>query len=57
MLPDQVRIYEPIMGHSDSAVTYTLLRAAKYLKDNRLLPPGFVKQDAPVDIAVYGAAW
>ncbi len=54
--PDQVQIYETIMGNSDGAVTYTLLRAAGYLKDNRLLPRGFDKATAPADIAVYGRA-
>ncbi len=53
---DQVQIYEPIMGNSDGQVTYTLLRAARYLKDNRLLPPGADKAALPADIAVYGDA-
>ena len=59
---DQVQIYEPIMvtyegttgGYDD--VTYTLLRAYSYKKDNRLLPAGFEKGAAHEDIAVYGAA-
>ena len=54
--PEQVQIYETIMGNSDGAVTYTLLRAAGYLKDNRLLPRGFDKATAHADIAVYGRA-
>lgn len=54
--PDQVQIYEPIMGDSDGKVTYTLLRAAEYLKDNRLLPEGTDKAQLPADIAVYGQA-
>ncbi len=53
---DQVQIYEAIMGNTDSEVTYTLLRAAEYLKDNRLLPAGADKDLLPVDIAVYGLA-
>jgi hypothetical protein len=53
---DQVQIYEPIMGDSDGKVTYTLLRAAQYLKDNRLLPMGADKARLPADIAVYGQA-
>ncbi|MCF6291653.1 MAG: hypothetical protein L3J03_11745 [Desulfobacterales bacterium] len=54
--PDQVQIYETIMGNSDGAVTHTLLRAAAYLKDNRLLPRGFDKDTAQADIGVYGRA-
>lgn len=54
--PDQVQIWEPIMGNSDGDVTYTLLRAARYLKDNRLLPEGADKPALPADIAVAGAA-
>ncbi len=38
---DQVQIYEGIMADSDGKVTTTLLRAARYIKDNRLLPVGF----------------
>lgn len=55
-LEDQVQIYEPIMGDSDGKVTYTLLRAGQYLKDNRLLPEGAKKEQLPPDIAVYGKA-
>jgi len=54
--PDQVQLYEPIMGDNEGHVTYTLLRGAKYLKDNRLLPAGADKADLPADIAVYGEA-
>jgi hypothetical protein len=53
---DQVQIYEPIMKNSDGQVTYTLLRAASYAKDNRLLPRGFDKGTASEDIAVRGDA-
>ncbi len=52
--PNQVQIYEPIMLDSDGAVTYTLLRASSYAKDNRLLPIGFNKAAAPYDISVRG---
>jgi hypothetical protein len=38
---DEVQIYETIMGDGDGAYTYLLMRAASYLKDNRLLPRGF----------------
>ena len=53
---DQVQIYEPIMYTYEGDVTYTLLRAYSYAKDNRLLPKGFIKDGAPVDIAVNGMA-
>lgn len=53
---DQVQIYEPIMVNSDDEVTYTLLRAARYIKDNRILPNGTDKAALPADIAVYGKA-
>ncbi len=55
-LADQVQIYEPIMGNSDNQVTYTLLRGAQYLKDNRLTPNGFDKFAVPSDVAVRGLA-
>ncbi len=54
--PDQVQIYEAIIGDPHGQVTTTLLRATSYLKDNRLLPTGFDKKGAPDDIAVYGQA-
>lgn len=53
---EQVQVYEPIMGNTDGNVTYTLLRAAEYLKDNRIPPVGFDKSSVPGDIAVRGAA-
>jgi hypothetical protein len=37
-------------------VSHTLLSAAGYIKDNRLLPVGFDKSAASQEIAVYGAA-
>ncbi|NOQ76650.1 MAG: hypothetical protein GQ475_02430 [Methylococcaceae bacterium] len=54
---DQVQVYEAIMGNSDDEVTYTLLRGAVYLKDNRLLPNGFNKTTVPDDVAVAGVAY
>ena len=54
--PDQVQIYESIMNNTNGDVTYTLLRASGYLKDNRLLPLGFDKQNAATNIAAYGEA-
>ena len=52
----QVQIYEPIMHTFEGEVTYTLLRAYSYVKDNRLLPAGFDKKTASDDIAVRGLA-
>lgn len=54
--PDQVQVYEAIMGDNHNQVTYTLLRGMVYLKDNRLLPQGFDKATAPNDIKVVGNA-
>jgi hypothetical protein len=54
--PDQVQIYESVMADTRNLVTYTLLRAYTYAKDNRLLPQGFDKKTAPQDIAVRGPA-
>jgi hypothetical protein len=54
--PEQVQIYEAILGDVDGGVTTTLLRGAGYLKDNRLLPVGFDKGNMEADVAVYGGA-
>ena len=54
--PDQVQIYESIMGTPGGAPTTGLLQATRYLKDNRLLPRGFDKRTAAPEIAVFGAA-
>jgi hypothetical protein len=54
--PDQVQIYEAIMGTETRAVTTGLLSAVSYLKDNRVLPRGFDKGTAPGDVAVQGEA-
>ena len=54
--PDQVEIYEAIMGGADGKLTTGLLTAVRYLKDNRLLPHGFNKQTAAADVAVVGEA-
>ncbi len=52
----QVEIFEPILGDADGKVTTGLLHAARYLKDNRLLPRGFDKATAGDDIHVVGDA-
>jgi len=54
--PDQVQIFEPILGDSQGHVTTGLLSATQYLKDNRILPAGFDKSTASPDIAVKGEA-
>ncbi len=54
---DQVQVYEAIMMDYKNDVTYTLLRASDYIKDNRILPNGFNKQTAPSDVKVAGAAF
>jgi hypothetical protein len=54
---DQVQIYEAILRDSERNLTTTLLRAAGYLKDNRLLPSGFDKSAPYDDILVRGLAF
>lgn len=54
--PGQVQIYEALMKDTDGNITYTLLRASTYYKDNRLLPKGFAKETAAPAIAVHGKA-
>ena len=54
--PDQVQIYEVILGDTEGDMTTTLLRAAGYVKDNRLLPAGFDMAAAGEDTNVYGMA-
>jgi hypothetical protein len=54
--PGQVQIYEPVLGDRLGAPTTGLLTAARYLKDNRLLPRGFDKTTADAEIGVYGGA-
>jgi hypothetical protein len=54
--PDQVEIFEPILGDAAGHVTTGLLTATQYLKDNRILPAGFDKATASAEIAVYGEA-
>ena len=40
--PQQVQVYQAIMEDVDGNVNYTLLRAAGYIKDNRIPPEGFI---------------
>lgn len=44
--PNQVQIYEAVMEDADGDATYSLLRGARYHKDDRLLPLGW-KSDHP----------
>lgn len=53
---DQVQIFEAILKTAEGQVTTHVLRAAGYLKDNRLLPAGFEKGAPYEDIAVRGGA-
>jgi hypothetical protein len=54
--PDQVQIYESILGDTAGRVTTGLLSAVIYVKDNRLLPRGFDKRTAEPDISPAGDA-
>jgi hypothetical protein len=54
--PDQVQIYEAIMGGADGSVTTGLLTATRYLKDNRVPPAGFDKDMVGDDVKVHGSA-
>ena len=53
---DQVQIYEPIIVDAEGRVTTGLLRAVRYVKDNRILPKGFDKATAAPETAVRGRA-
>ncbi len=53
---DQVQSYETIMENIDGDLTYTLIEAATYRKDNRLLPSGMDKTAAPPTIQPRGAS-
>jgi hypothetical protein len=54
--PDEVQIYESVMGDLAGMATTGLLTAVRFLKNNRLLPRGFEKSAAGSDIAVVGGA-
>lgn len=53
---DQVQIYEAILQNSQGNVTTALLHAARYAKDNRLLPQGFDLVQASPQITMHGEA-
>lgn len=54
--PEQVQVYESVMEDTDGQVTYTLLSANTYDKDNRILPSGLDKSQTTADTAVFGGA-
>ncbi|AKS41830.1 hypothetical protein [Wenzhouxiangella marina] len=56
--PDQVAIYESVMGDVNGLITYHLIYGSHYLKDNRIPPIGFRRSVLPADGAsdIYGAA-
>lgn len=43
--PDQPQVYESIMADAAGQPTFTLLRGAAYVKDNRILPLGWSDSD------------
>jgi len=54
---DQVQVYEGVFINNEQQVTYTLLRAAEYIKDNRLPPVGFITTHPSYDsIKIVGNA-
>lgn len=52
----QVQVYQAIPGNDDNERTHSLLNSAYFLKDNRLTPAGFDKNNVPADVAVMGSA-
>ncbi|MFN3693685.1 MAG: T9SS type A sorting domain-containing protein, partial [Ignavibacterium sp.] len=54
---DQVQVYEGVFTDVNQQVTYTLLKAAQYVKDNRLPPIGFITNHPSYDsIKIVGNA-
>jgi hypothetical protein len=53
---DQVQIYESVMADAQGRPTTGLLSAARFVKDNRLLPEGFDRVAGGADVAVRGDA-
>jgi hypothetical protein len=52
--PEQVQIYQSVMEDAMGEATWSLLRGAAYLKDNRIPPRGFTNETAPSTIAIRG---
>jgi hypothetical protein len=46
---NQVQVYEGVFVNDQQQVTYTLLRATEYIKDNRLPPQGFSTNSVSYD--------
>lgn len=54
---NQVQVYEGVFVNTEQQVTYTLLRASEYIKDNRLPPQGFSTTHPSYDsIKIAGSA-
>jgi hypothetical protein len=54
---DQVAVYQSVMGDVNGDPTWTLLRGASYLKDNRIPPVGFTSSGPHADVtAIVGEA-
>lgn len=54
---NDVQAYEGVFVDVDQQVTYTLLRAAEFIKENRIPPAGFVTSHNSYDsTAIYGEA-
>uniref|UniRef100_A0A832LKF9 T9SS type A sorting domain-containing protein n=1 Tax=Ignavibacterium album TaxID=591197 RepID=A0A832LKF9_9BACT len=54
---NQVQVYEGVFVNDQQQVTYTLLRAAEFIKDNRLPPQGFTTTHPSYDsIKIVGNA-
>ncbi|MCU0371774.1 MAG: cytochrome c family protein [Ignavibacteria bacterium] len=55
--PNQVQIYEAVMVDAKEKHTFSLLRADKFIKDNRIPPVGFTSRHPSYDTSsVYGDA-
>ncbi|MDF1660187.1 MAG: multiheme c-type cytochrome [Planctomycetota bacterium] len=54
--PTQVQIYEACMKDAQDNWTFTLMRAVGYHKENRILPEGFDRENAPKKLAIRGQA-
>jgi hypothetical protein len=53
---DQIQVYEAVMGDLYGRPTQRLLYAARYLKDNRILPAGMLSDVADAEVRPVGVA-